>query len=131
MTTPASFVSSLAGLSISGVTTSLDEPPLSLNTADLPASWTMPLRSTNQIISTCDDGMIRYCDLVIGVETIAQETQAANYAALLTMAGAVETALKTARITTWPLRFSVSIVDTIFVAGIRYWGIIGNIEGQD
>lgn len=133
MTTLATFVSSVVGCSPSGVKKEYAYPPLSLSTADLPASFVMPPESgLSAQVTTCRVGeKIRACEFVVVIEPVAQETQPVNYSALVTMADAVETALDALDLTTFGLTYEINTTSEIAVAGVQYWGVSAMVSGRD
>ena len=98
MTTYASFITTISGVSITGVTTQRDYEPLAEHTPDLPVSFPrLPGGVRNyQTATTCmGDQKDRTCDLIVLLEPIGQGTQETNYDAVVAMMDNVETALDT------------------------------------
>ena len=133
MTTLTEFVAGIAGCSPSGVKRAYTYPPLSLSTADLKASFVMPPDSgLSTQVTTCRAGeKTRQCEFVVAVEAVAQDVQSVNYAALVTMADAVETALDALDLTTFGLTYEINTTSEIAVAGINYWGVSAMVSGVD
>lgn len=125
------FVTTLAGLTISGVTRQYTYPPLQMTTSDLPASFVRPPQSDYDPLSTCDEvNETAACQLVIAIEPTGQNVQPINYAALLTMADAVNDALKTSQkslgaLVTWQIR--AQDVEPVIVGGTPYWGVTATV----
>jgi hypothetical protein len=133
LTTIATFISGVAGCSPTGVKRAYTYPPTSLNTADLPASFVMPPDSGKSAqVSTCGAGeKTRMCQFVVAVEAVAQDTQTANYAALVAMADYVETAIEALDLTTYKLTYEINTTSEIVVAGVQYWGVSATVSGVD
>jgi hypothetical protein len=125
------FVDTLAAIDVDGVKRRHGYPPLQISTADLPASFVRPPSSTYEPLSTCtdtDNEMV--CSLVVAVEPTGQNTQPTNYAAMLTMADALNSALRTNRgnlgaIVTWSI--SAQDVEPILVGQTAYWGVTASV----
>lgn len=126
-----SFVTTLAGLTVSGVSRAYTYPPLQLTTADLPASFVMPPRSDYAPLSTCDDIADEItCRLVIAIEAAGQNIQPTNYAAMLAMADALNAALKAGytslgALVTWSI--AAQDVEPVIVGGSAFWGVTATV----
>src|SRR3990172_10499159 len=97
ITTYAAFVDSLRDTVVTGITRRYEEPPASVTTADLPASWPMlPIGNEPMLTGggTAGGWAELICDLVIAVEPLAQGTQAQNYALMITIMDNLSTALR-------------------------------------
>lgn len=131
-TTYAAFVAALAALSPSGVTRKFSNPPASLGTADLPALWPQ-LPSGNEPAFTFEGGggwPVLSCGLVIAVEPVNQNTQPANYAAMVTMMDSLSTALRAADIGRSQITWSIAGNAQVDVAGTTYWAVIATVEAR-
>lgn len=98
MTTYASLVSTVSGITITGVSRALAYIPEAGDTADLPLSFVrLPGGGTNPAtLTTCaGDGKARNIELVVLIEPVGQSTASANFAATVAMCDNVETALNT------------------------------------
>ncbi len=98
MTTYASFISTVAGVTIVGVTTKLDYEPVGQHTPDLPVSFPrLPGGTRNhQTATSCmGDEKERICELVVALEPLGQGTEESNFDATVAMMDTVETALDT------------------------------------
>lgn len=133
MTTIASFVSTVAGLTVTGVNRSYTYLPATLGAA-LPASFVdLPAAGRNaEFASTCvGGGKTRTVQLVVCIEAINQDRAPQNYAATVTMMDNMETALDALRST------SPMIIDYEISAGARgvgdttYWSAIATVTGTD
>jgi len=132
MTTYADFVTNLGDLAVSGVTTLLDEPPLSLNTADLPAQWVqLPEGDEGPLTVRTHGGWpVFRAQLIVALEPIAQETQSVNFAAAVDMMDNLSAALRPAIKTVCKGRMAWTVrVDVVEVAGHSYWATIADVEG--
>lgn len=130
-TTMTQWVDAFQALTVSGVTRHYDYPPLSLNTSDLPAAWPGPFGSNKSRDDFTCVGLnwSRQIEYTIAVEAVGQSTQPTNYDALVTMADALETALKAMAVTTF--------IDPVInmgirsVAGVDYWALVADVTGRN
>jgi hypothetical protein len=132
ITTYATFTAGLAALSVTGVSRKFSNPPASIGTADLPAMWP-GLPRGNEAAMTFDGGggWPEYtCDLVIAVEPTAQNTQAGNYANMITVLDNLCTALRAAAIGKTKLNWDITANAQVDVAGITYWAVIATVTGH-
>lgn len=131
-TTFAAWLNSLEGLTIAGVTRCYTAgPPASLTTADLPAQWLeLPHGETRPACAGAEGGdRTLYTDLVIALEPVGQNTQAANFDATVAMLDSIETGLKALTSVllgpmTWRSRLAI-----VTVSGNTYWAVITEVEG--
>ena len=133
ITSYATFTTGLAALAVTGVTRKLDAPPASLGTADLPAMWPgLPRGEEPHMTFQAGGGWpAMFCDLVIALEPVGQNTQSANYAATITMLDSLSTALRGATtIGRGGLRWSITANVQVDVSGTPYWAVIATIEGR-
>jgi len=134
MTTITAFTTALAGLTITGVTRKYTEPPASVNTADFPISYPKRIEIVGEPLTFDYHGgwpTLRG-DLIIIVNSTAQNTQEANYTLVQTLMDAADTTLRAAVgvIGKGPLTYSIRGGDTIVnLAGTDYWAIIISVEG--
>lgn len=132
MTTLTQFVSGLASLPVAGVVRQYTAPPASLSTSDLPASWTQ-LPSGERGVASYRPSEFNWrayrAQLIVATQPFAQDTQEANYADVLAMVDAVMDALQNADICAGPLQWSVH-VGVVTVAGVQYWAVIADVEGN-
>jgi hypothetical protein len=125
------FVTTVAGLDVAGVKRRYTYPPLQISTADLPASFVRPPNSTYDPLSICDDTADNMtCRLVVAIEPTGQSTQPANYDALLTMADALNAAIKAnytdiGALVTWTIL--AQDTEPIFIGASAYWGVTATI----
>ena len=130
MTTYTAFVTALAGMTITGVSTQYTTEIDYGDTADLPCSFPrLPSGGTNEeTMTTCvNDGRVRVGELVVLVQANGQGTTEENYAATLTMIDSVETAvksLKTLPIMTWEIAAGRTAVP-------GYWAVVLTVTGVE
>lgn len=132
MTTLTAFVTSLGDLTVTGVTTKLDEPPRSKQTADLPAQWVQAPVIERAPATFQKQGKlwdILRAQLVIAYEPVGQSTQAANWAAILAGIDNLHTALAGSSMVQGRIQYTISH-GIVLMAGIEYWAVIGDIEGH-
>lgn len=130
----AALNSTLAALSITGLVRQYTYPPLSLSTADLPCSFPMPPSTAYTPLTACtdtDDTLSQR--LVIVTEAATQNTQAQNYADIITYADRLNQALKDNRdsigaLVSWVI--NAQDTEPIFVAGNAYWGVSATVTVQ-
>ena len=130
-TTYADFIDALEALAITGVVKTFQGPPASLDTADLPARWVQMPKGKEPLLTfqTAGGWPTLTADLVVAIGPNAQDTQAANFAAQVTMLDAVAAALRGADLTkakhTWEIR-----AGGVKVAGVAYWAVIATVTGK-
>jgi len=132
-TTTSAFVTALMDISVTGVTRVFDNPPASLGTADLPAMWPGLPRAEEPAMTFKSNGgwPALFCDLIIAIEPVAQNTQSANYTATLTAKDNLTSALRSATtIGRAGLRWSITANAQVDVAGTPYWAVIATVEGR-
>ena len=131
MTTYASFISTISGVSITGVMTVLDYRPLGKHTPDLPCSFPeLPggVRNYQTSTSCMGDQKDRTCDLIVLLEPIGQGTQKSNYDAVVAMMDYVETALDTLY-TGGQYVFTYEIAAGIEQRGeVQHWQVIASLS---
>ena len=132
--TYSTFISAIAGLTVSGVTR-YSYPPASVNTADLPCSFPMLPYGTDEVItlgigSTVGGQQPTFtCDLVFAIEPVGQGTQPQNFSAVVTLMDAVVTASRAmTRPNAGPTSFSLRM-GLVSIAGADYWAIFETWNG--
>jgi hypothetical protein len=131
MTTFTDFVANLGDLDISGVSYLLDEPPTQLN--DLPAQWVnFPSEVEGPLTFQTQGGWPTFtAQLIVAIEAVGQNTQAANFADSVTMVDNVRSALSAAIKTVvkgkleWTMR-----IGEVLVGEISYWAVICDVTGH-
>jgi hypothetical protein len=132
------FLDSLGKLSVEGVARVFRAPPLSLETADLPAQY--PQANIGQIadegyhtVRTAGGWPHMYGQLIIVLEPVGQNTQIENHKAAIQMADNVLTAFRSIRVSTGVGRggwnWLIELVNNHTVGERVYWAIIGTLEG--
>jgi len=134
-TTLTSFYTNLGDITISGVRRLLDYPPTALNSADLPTQWVQSPSADEGPMTFGSHGgwPTLHAQLVIAVASFFEGIQSQNYAATLTMADAILTALRAVDESTLSLgkarlTWTVS-VGKVTVNETDYWAVIADIEG--
>lgn len=138
MTTHAEFITSVVKtLSVEGVKRQFQEPPASLNNADLPASFPESVQIIQEPLTFQSHGgrTTFQCSFVIACEPAGLGTAPTNFNEIVTLSDNLDTALRGAVGTigqgslTWDIRGGV-VAGSIIVAGNEYWGIRCLVEGK-
>ncbi len=130
MTTYAGFLNGLRDLAVTGVT-NLQEPPASLNAADLPAKWVqLPVGKEPAMTFGYNGGWTRFkADVVVALTPAMQGTQNQNWVQAVAMLDTLTTALRGAdvceSVLTWEIRQT-----GVTVGGADYWAIVASTEGN-
>lgn len=132
ITSYKTFTDAIAALSVTGVTRKFTYPPESIGTADLPAMWPgLPRGQEGAMTFTGEGGWpALFCDLVVAIEPVAQNTQSGNYAKMITMIDNVSSVLRSTPIGRAKLNWTITGNVQVQVAGITYWAVIATIEGR-
>ena len=128
-TTLTAFVDAVEALTITGVVKTLQGPPASLKTAQLPTAWVQSATKVGAPATRGNSGgwpTLR-CELVVAVESTVQGMQDDNFVAVVAMADVICAALNTATLAKVMVSYEVktAIVD---VAGEAYWAVVATIE---
>lgn len=136
-TSTAAFITSLAtSLTVAGVIRKYTNPPGSLATADLPASFPKGFRRRQKPMTFQTHGgfPVLELDYFIACEPVGQSTQTANYTLIQTMADALDAALVAAlplAIGRGPVTWEISGGNQIVtVGGVDYWAVMATITGN-
>ena len=135
MTTFASFVSSMGGLTITGVERTWTSTPESIGTADLPAQFIrLPDGEAAYAPDDCiSTGKTRNIELVVCIEPAALEVAKQNFADTIAMMDYIETALDAWNAAQNSMLFSYSISTSgnapVFIGDTAYWAVIAAITG--
>jgi hypothetical protein len=125
----ATFVGALMDVSVSGVTRVHDEPPASVSTVDLPISYPRLPEQTNEVISLgFMEGLpTMRCEVVFLIEPLMQNTNAANFAAMVALIDSINTAFAASRIgiDSWEIR-----QETATLGDTPYWALIASVEAS-
>ena len=130
--TYASFVSALSGLSVTGVTRKVSQPPRQVNTAELPLQYTQLPTGEEESRSRDHPGgwLTITCEVVVLLEPILQSTQTLNYAATVAMMDNLSAALRATDFARsrnrWTIRGSLVNLgnDTV------YWGVVARVSNN-
>ena len=137
MTTISAYITSIVTtLTVSGVTRKYTEPPTSLSTADLPASFPYGFRREQSGLTFRANGgwPTNEADFVIALEPVGQNTQPANYALVQTIANNLDAAIAGAA----PNAIGKSPVTWVIqggnqqmtIAGTMYWIVMATITAR-
>jgi hypothetical protein len=133
--TNAAWVAAVQALTVTGVTRHYDEPPGSLDTADLPAAF--PTLMTAGLpgfeVSCRLQNKSRTIGFIVCLEPFAQGTNAQNYALLATMLDNLETAfdgLSDAHTDISNFVDYTMNAGVYTVAGTDYWSIVCELESR-
>lgn len=134
MTTYNAFVDGLEALVVVGVRRRYESgPPLSLNTADLPAQWVQLPAGESEAMVLGDAATSRWptfrADLIVAIEAVGQATGGANFDDTVTLLEALRTRLELTDLTEAPLSWTMRQV-IVTVAGTDYWAILCSVTGQ-
>jgi len=132
ITSYATFTAALAALSVTGVTRKFTYPPASVGTADLPAMYpALPRGLEGGFTFTGGGGWPQmFCDLIVLLEPVGQNTQSANYAATIAMVDNVSAALRAANIGRAKLNWEITTNVQVAVADSAYWAVITTVEAR-
>jgi hypothetical protein len=130
--TYATFISNIAGMSISGVTRQYTAPPQQLSTADLPASYPrLPIADNQSVTLTHGRGLLQAAvELVIVVEPYRQGTNVANFATCVALVDAVETSLATNANTYEIDRWNIALQIEEYGIDRPHWQLVVRVEGS-
>ena len=136
-TTTAAFITSIIStLSVTGVKRKYTEPPASLSTADLPASFPYGFRRTQQPMTFGAHGgwPELELDIFIACEPVAQNTPPANYAQVQAMADNLDAALRASlplAIAKGPVTWEIfGGNQQLEIAGVAYWVVRATVIGH-
>ena len=134
MTTYVEYVDGLEALVVSGVTRRYTSgPPLSLNTADLPAQWAQLPAGESEAMVLGDASGSRWptfnADLIVAIEAVGQSTGGVNFDAAVAMMENLRTRLELTDLTEAPLSWAMR--QAIVTVGRQdFWAIICSVVGQ-
>lgn len=132
ITSYATFTAALAALSVTGVTRKFAYPPASVGTADLPAMYPALPRGIEGGLTFVSNGgwPALFCDLIVLLEPVGQNTQSGNYAATIAMIDNVSAALRSSDIGRAKLNWETITNVQVDVAGTPYWAVITTVEAR-
>jgi len=131
--TYSTFITAIAGMTVSGVMRKYSEPPASINTADLPCSYPDVPYGSDAVITFGVGAMVGgqapnfVCNLVFPFEAVGQGTQGQNFSGLIALMDNIVTASRAlTRPTAGPMSFSlrtgiVSVSGNDYLAVIETW----------
>lgn len=133
MTTYVEYVDGLEALVVAGVTRRYTSgPPLSLNTADLPAQWVQLPTGDSGASIFGDPAGSRWptfsADLIIAIEAVGQSTGGTNFDATVVLMEALRARLELTDLTESPLSWTMRQA-IVTVAGQDFWAIVCSISG--
>lgn len=137
MATNAVFIAAIQALTVTGVTRHYDEPPTSLNTADLPAAFPlMPSGALGEKSLSCwASNKTRSMGYVVAIEPVGQDTQASNYGKLAAVMDNMEAAfdgLEKSQGGSLANFIEYEMAAEIFeVSGKAYWAIVATVNARD
>jgi len=134
VTTYVEYVDGLEALVVAGVTRRYESgPPLSLNTADLPAQWVQLPAGESEAMVLGDAAGSRWpvfnADLIIAIEAVGQGTGDVNFDATIVLMEALRTRLELSDLTEAPLLWTMKQA-IVTVAGNDFWAIVCSVKGQ-
>ena len=134
MTTYVEYVDGLEALVVSGVARRYASgPPLSLNTADLPAQWVQLPAGESEAMVLGDASGSRWptfnADLIVAIEAVGQSTGGANFDAAVATMENLRARLELTDLTEAPLSWAMRQA-IVTVAGQDYWAIVCAVAGQ-
>ena len=126
------LVSTVAGMSVTGVKRAYTHKPAAIHTADLPASFVELPGGAYQPVWTCHaNNVTRTIRHVIAVEPIGQGTANQNYDLTVDLLDAVTTAIHAVDRSTWSGVLTYQITSTgIPIGDVFYWAIVTSITVQ-
>lgn len=134
----ATFVGGLADLSIPGVAYDYGmEPPLSLNTADMPAKFLrLPVEGRSRFALAIEgadahgSGLMSV-EVVVVIQPVAQDLPEPNFVKTVAMCDAMTKAIVKADVAlSWPEVVGLQVRADIVVAGIAYWAIVATVQAR-
>lgn len=132
MTTYAAFISTISGLTITGVTTKLAYIPAAGYTGNLPISFVrLPGGGINpETLTTCStDGKTRTVELVVVLEPTGQGNPSLNYAATVAMMDYVEAALDTLGDSPMAIMEYQIRAEGIALGDATHWAVVATVTG--
>jgi hypothetical protein len=130
-TTYAAFVTAVAGVSVTGVTTAYTSPPSQLNTAALPVSYPRLPELEREVIAFGYQAGLQSStvEMVFLIEPIMQNLSSANFASMTALVDAIDTAYAanaaTIGIDRWNIR-----QETSAYGETEYWALVATVEAS-
>ena len=130
MLSNAAFLTAVQAMTVTGVTKHFDNPPASLNTADLPAAFPLwPGANFLDMPTSCKNtGKTRTIGFVIAVEASGQGTYALNYGKFASLMDNLESSIDTAFTSAANFyTYEMSTIPNYPVGDNTYWSIVVTI----
>ena len=130
--TVTTFMATLAGLSITGVTEKAT-PPQQINVADLPVGYPrLPTSGAGMISFGGNDGLRSVsCDYVILIQPIPLNRNSTNHAAAATAMDNLHSALVTEMAANQQIDSWTMHMDVEGIGEIEYWSVIATIDASE
>lgn len=119
-------------MQVAGVARYYNEPPSSLNSADLPAAWPdMFSAGYNDYQFSCNEQNERFSmDYVIACEAVGQSRLPENYQLMIDMSDAVRDSIVGIDVTLFTRPTRIQPV-TRLIAGVAYFCILVTVDGAN
>jgi len=126
--TNAQVVAAVQGLDIDGVRRHYDEPPASIDTADLPVAFPLlPTAEQGEPITSCmNDSKTRSIGFVIAFQAVGQGAQPENYDQIAALMDNFETAVDALETANF-IDYEITSTTTQTVSGNEYWSLVCNL----
>lgn len=138
MTTNAAWIAAIQAMTVTGVTHHYNEPPPSINTADMPCAFPLlPSGERGELITSCiGNNKPRNIKYVIIVGPVAQDTNANNYATLGGHMDNLETALDALTIPQGGsvgqrIDYTITARGDFPVSEVNHWAIEADVTLRD
>lgn len=130
-TTYAAFVTAVAGLSVTGVTTAYTTPPTQLSTAQLPVSYPRLPELEREVIAFGYQVGLQSStvEIVFLIEPIMQNINSANFATMTALVDAIDTALAAGASANGIDRWSIRQESAVF-GDTEYWALVATVEAS-
>ncbi len=138
LTTYRTFIDNLGDLEVAGVLLRLDDPPASVETADLPCSFPRAVEGEEGPLTAQASGgwpMFR-AGLVMILEPVGQNTVPDNHSQVIDLADNFSTAIRAITPSSskplgrGPLNWSVVLSSSEVVGERQYWALVATVEGH-
>lgn len=137
ITTYTDFLTNLGALDVAGVLQKFEQPPASVETADMPASFPRALISDDIPLTFDVSGGwpgLRG-ELVIVIEPVGQSTTPENHAACVGIIDGINSALRAKTATGHglgraPLNWNVRLTPQLIIGDRQVWAVIATVEGK-
>lgn len=127
----SSFVGTLAGLTVTGVTRSYAYPPQQVNDTDCPILYVRIPSGTEgpMTLQTAGGWPNMTCEIVVLMRAYMLNTNAVNFVATTTMMDSLSTALRGSAPSLGPINWTIqhNIVD---VDDAPFWAVIASVSGN-